>query len=598
MKEFKHILFREEDHTYQNINTGTFYTSVTTKIKEYEPVFRSYYWAAYKTLQDQGYKKLIPDSAPYVPNDYIRADGINIHINDVNDVNLKLNEWDLKSKNALEKGNFIHQYMEMRAHRKIISVPEKFKVYQNVMESYFSKEKPETIATELIIGDDEINIAGQIDYLREPFWITDWKGLCLNTPIPTENGFKKMGKIQVGDVIFDGKGELTKVNNISKIHYKPCYKITFSDNQTIIADFEHKWEVIKGTEHKEKNLQLTTRDLYNHYQENKNKNKLKIKNCDFTKSKYKKLPIDPYVLGLWLGNGNSYCGRITCIYDSIWEEIKKRGYKLSKNLEKQVDKAPYRTLYGLETELRKLNLLKNKHIPSLYLRASYSQRLDLLRGFMDADGSLNETKKHFVMETTKEWQTKDLMKLVTSLGSSATIIKAKTSGFGKKNIDCFHINFLTRDFPFLCRNKNKYTKGLKYKMKTNYRFNHRYIKKVEKIKSVPTKCLTVESEDHTFLAGYSHIKTHNSDEKIKYENKYESFKYPFKNYDHTNFNKYCFQVNTYRYLFEKNTGKIIQGMEVVSITDKGYEIIPIPRIEEPIKKMLYDNRRINFKYTG
>ena len=50
-----------------------------------------------------------------------------------------------------------------------------------------------------------------------------------------------------------------------------------------------------------------------------------------------------------------------------------------------------RTIYGISPELRKLNLISNKHIPDIYLRADYNQRLDLLRGYMDGDGSVSYT---------------------------------------------------------------------------------------------------------------------------------------------------------------------------------------------------------------
>ena len=60
-----------------------------------------------------------------------------------------------------------------------------------------------------------------------------------------------------------------------------------------------------------------------------------------------------------------------------------------------------RTILNIRGELNNLNLLKNKHIPDMYLRASHEQRLDLLRGFMDTDGYFNKTRKRFVMATTQ-----------------------------------------------------------------------------------------------------------------------------------------------------------------------------------------------------
>ena len=84
-----------------------------------------------------------------------------------------------------------------------------------------------------------------------------------------------------------------------------------------------------------------------------------------------------------------------------------------------------RTIFNLRTELNKLNLLNNKHIPTMYLLSSYEQRLDLLKGFMDADGYYNPTRKRFVMATTREHQADYLITLLATLGVKPTKIYAK-----------------------------------------------------------------------------------------------------------------------------------------------------------------------------
>ncbi|MCG8399362.1 hypothetical protein LWS67_23015, partial [Bacillus atrophaeus] len=71
-----------------------------------------------------------------------------------------------------------------------------------------------------------------------------------------------------------------------------------------------------------------------------------------------------------------------------------------------------RTILGILSKLRELNLINNKHIPEMYLRASYQQRLDLLRGLMDTDGYYHITRHRYVMNTDSEWQYKDLVKLL------------------------------------------------------------------------------------------------------------------------------------------------------------------------------------------
>lgn len=113
------------------------------------------------------------------------------------------------------------------------------------------------------------------------------------------------------------------------------------------------------------------------------------------------LPIDPYVLGGWLGDGASACGLITNINPEFWNEIKNRGYKIGDDVS-YPGRAESRTVFGLSPELRKLGLIGNKHIPDLYMRASYNQRLDLLRGLMDTDGYYNRKRNRFVMSSTQK----------------------------------------------------------------------------------------------------------------------------------------------------------------------------------------------------
>ena len=135
----------------------------------------------------------------------------------------------------------------------------------------------------------------------------------------------------------------------------------------------------------------------------------------------------------------------------VWDEIKKRGYKISKNDQHNPDRknVEMRTVYGLRTELRKLNLLMNKHIPDIYQRASFEQRLDLLRGFMDTDGYFHPKRKRFVMSTGQEWQRDEIIKLLATFGiktSTFEVIKK----LGEKSFITWDVCFSTNLFnPFL-----------------------------------------------------------------------------------------------------------------------------------------------------
>ena len=68
------------------------------------------------------------------------------------------------------------------------------------------------------------------------------KALAVDTLIPTTKGFKPMADINVGDQVFDEKGQPCNVTAVTDILMdRPCYRITFSTGETLIADESHEW---------------------------------------------------------------------------------------------------------------------------------------------------------------------------------------------------------------------------------------------------------------------------------------------------------------------------------------------------------------------
>ena len=472
---------------------------------------------------------------------------------------------------------------------------------------------------ELVVWDPVARVCGQIDIIYiwtedgiRYFSVIDNKGLALDTPIATPSGWKLMENISVGDSIFDGNGEVTKVKLISDIHYNPCFELKFDNGDTLVADHEHRWVVsiikskmVKGaTSTYIEEVEMTTEDIF---ERRSNGGVIRIKVTD-VKFEEKRLPIDPYILGLWLADGNRNHPTITCVNQDIWNEIDKRGYKTSVNHNRNfVDKAESRTLYNLAPQLRELNLIKNKHIPMLYMRSSISQRLDLLRGYMDGDGCFNRVRNRCTMNTTNKQQAEDVKRLANSLGMKTTIIPYKASGFGKTDIQAYAINFTPNINPFLCRNTDYIeVMGDRINKNTSER-NFYYIKDIKKVDTVPTKCLSVESGDETYLAGYSMIKTHNTNggaHPVKGAKKREEIRKPKKTsigkgkykmgtgpishlYDCT-YTKYQGQVSMYAHLMEK-AGYVCQDLGVAHYLDydKNKEmIIKYPYLQKEAKKVV------------
>lgn len=94
-------------------------------------------------------------------------------------------------------------------------------------------------------------IKGTVDLImdvgNDTIEVIDYKGLPTNTPIPTINGWKNMGDLEVGDIVFDKDGNETMITAKSKKSYKPCYTIIFDDGVQVTCDHEHLWMLSDGS---------------------------------------------------------------------------------------------------------------------------------------------------------------------------------------------------------------------------------------------------------------------------------------------------------------------------------------------------------------
>lgn len=564
------MIFRESTHEYLN-DKQIKYTSMTSLLKSLKPQVNwnkiaEAYLNKHKTVEN-----VLKDIAKKRDIDIDEAYekwGV-----DVPTVEWIKYIWKDQSNIALERGSLYHAEREVALSKQenVIYNPIKNDIKSS---TDLTKLQRGFIYPELICYDHKNKISGQADYVKITesghCVIRDYKGLALDTPIYTDNGWSTMGKVKVGDKVLDRDGELTEIEHVSEIHYNPCYKITFDTGDTIIADHEHKWVINYSTQNKKKPFKeetLTTEELF--FKEIRNrKNSHKIpkilvqgnNNIDDID-----LPIDPYVLGNWLGDGDKSSGGITCVNEKVWREIEKRGYDIGHDISGNIhNRAEKRTIYGLRTKLKELNILYNKDIPDIYFKASYAQRLDLLRGFMDSDGHYNKTRKRFVATTTQKWQAESFVKLVASLGFKPTLINTYTyctnceDTLHKPSFDvCFYMDIN----PFLCRNENCIL-DITNKQKT-IQHHYRVIKKIEKVKTVPTKCIAVKSDTHTYLVGHGLICTHNTSRTIDTEPKafydqklkrkvVKRFLSPISHLAIFNLNEYALQLSGYAYILEQN----------------------------------------------
>ena len=617
------VCFNDAAHCYFDAdNQDNRYISVTTLIERYGQPFDKEFWSSYKALE-----LLIPkdnwkiEKKSILNNKKIKKELLEMYnISELQFNKTKqsiLDEWDKNNREACERGTKIHADIENSFYKKNKDINlQKFGIGGKFecKKDYTELDMEYGVYPEYLIyrvSDDGIlRLAGQVDLIVKQgndIYIIDHKGLPLDTPILTSSGWSTMKDLKVGDKVFDKDGNLCTVTVKSSVHHNPCYKINFDNSESIVADMDHRWlisfKLTKPTKKNPtgfKNVIMTTIELKTYLDSLEKRNSYnipKILNAKPLNIEEKKLLIDPYVLGVWLGDGSKSCGVITQAKDSpVWFELESRGYKLGPNLNHNSDRknVEMRTVYGLISQLKYLNLIDNKHIPEEYMLSSYNQRLDLLRGLMDTDGSFNKIRHRYIMNTSQKWQVEDLNKLLSTLGVKSTIFDVINTCEGKK-FPGWNLCFTTDEFnPFLTRNQ-EITNIVK---KDNNSF--RNITSVESVETVPTQCIAVDSPSHTYLCTHSLIVTHNTNKEIKTKGAYNAatkgtvnMKYPLNNLPDVNFYHYTMQLSTYAWMLQKiNPNFVIKDLILNHYDHNGNNTLyHCDYLKKEVERMLYDYKK-------
>lgn len=345
--------------------------------------------------------------------------------------------------------------------------------------------------------------------------------LALDTLLPTPTGWTTMGEVCEGDYILSDTGLPTKVLGVSpvKVNAK-CYELEFDDGTKIVADEDHWWKVArrhwKDGDKLRQTRQLEAKKFY-------------IRPTAPLLLPEVELPIDPYPLGLWLGDGFSGSGRMACgsrDVDELCELIEACGQPTTRYQHPTC----WNIGFSDGTKARKksfrwrlqgLGLLNNKHIPAMYLRASFEQRLSLLQGLMDSDGHASSEragKCNFV--TTLPALRDGFSELIRSLGFKSKHLSRKDMFLYRGNLvpAARRYQFWLTSYPEMpiFRLQRKIDNLYDAERKRHLKANHR-IKSIREIDTVPVRCVMVDSPTKMFLAGEGMIPTHNTTHKAKME---------------------------------------------------------------------------------
>lgn len=357
------------------------------------------------------------------------------------------------------------------------------------------------------------------------------KALSLDESIPTPDGWKRMRDVHVGDLVFGKDGRPSRVLYESPTFNKPMYTVRFEDGSEVCASADHVWTV-KTRKSKRRGktwFDLTTEDMAGDFMHQRADGvgveyKYRVPMNGAVEYPEKELPVHPYVLGVWLGDGTRTKGELTLNHADaahIASRIEECGYPVERVSYPSdrpngadryiVDRRRHgssdpRDPKSFRNTLKSMGVLDHKRIPEEYLHASVEQRWELLRGLMDTDGYCSKSGECEFTQVD-EAMALQVLELIRSLGIKATFkVKPTTLNGNPYGTTCritFYTNRANSCFS-LERKTNRLKTVLADRMKA------KSVVSVERCEDVPSKCIMVDNQDHLYLAGTGFTATHNT----------------------------------------------------------------------------------------
>lgn len=375
------------------------------------------------------------------------------------------------------------------------------------------------------------------------------KGVTTNTLIYTPTGIMKIGNLKINDKVIGSNGLPCNVIGVYPQGVKDIYRVTFNDGYYILCDNEHLWSVSSSnnginsnSESKASVFTLSTEQMLDknsvierngighnsskiykiktYYKQDNGNNKWQIpivKAIEFNNNHT--LPIEPYLLGLSLGDGHIKKSSVyftihTNDFDEIFE-----NYNIKEGKSKNNCRSVIINMGDLLKQLKLDNTRSHtKFIPEIYKFSSINDRIALLQGLMDTDGHCMKGKSNIFQGTeyctVSEQLANDVAEIVHSLGG---IVRMKSKIGSYKNKDgvkvickkAYRLNIKMPEGinPFrLKRKADLYNSPQKYKI-------GRYISDIKYEKQDESVCIAVDAPDKLYVVEHG-IVTHNTTQAI------------------------------------------------------------------------------------
>ncbi len=354
------------------------------------------------------------------------------------------------------------------------------------------------------------------------------KGLLPDEKVITPFGYRKMRDLNVGDRVLASSGTMSQVIGVYPQPVQQTYKVTFHDGGEIITDGPHKWNysVSGKLTWRKSGLKWKVGTTAQMMQMIEDGRTLMIPLCEPLKLnktyRFEQRKLDPYVLGLLLGDGYiAQCGKpdsnvkisFTTVDDELraalpgeWRTDGPCGYRVVGDYRKTlIESLTALGLNGCTSEF--------KFVPEPYKLNNVDDRFAILQGLMDTDGTVTDDGKAYFTSVSKQLA-EDVRWLVFSLGGRATIT-TKRGAYRDSNgelVNCktsYNVYIRMPDNSVLFRLSRKVKRcGLSNGGKGVLK---RRIKSIEPHGEAATICIAIDHPSSLYVAGDDLIVTHNSD---------------------------------------------------------------------------------------
>lgn len=249
------------------------------------------------------------------------------------------------------------------------------------------------------------------------------KEISDNQIVATTKGIKKHGDLIVGDYVFGRDGTPVKVLWVSE-KTRSEYVVSFSDGAKIECHGNHEWTVYNRFRQKEETIEtkhMASSTIYNGDGKRGSRYKYQVDSNVCVMFDSRNVDLDPYVLGAWLGDGDSSCG-IIHIGNNDVEIIGNSTYKF-----KESKGTTTRKFYSPELNilLKNNGLIKNKHVPDMYKYNSVEVRKNVIAGLIDTDGYVYHRNGRITISNTNKRIIDDAAFILRSLGQSIVVCEFK-----------------------------------------------------------------------------------------------------------------------------------------------------------------------------